>query len=212
MPNEPAIKRTIAFFDGQNLYHSAKEAFGYSTPNYDPKKLADDCCKKLGWALAETRFYTGVPDIGDNEYWHTFWTSKLAAMGRQGIQVISRPLAYRNERITLQDGTQKTIAVGSEKGIDIRLATDVIQSARDNKFNVGLIFSQDQDMAEVVREVRDISISQDRWIQVASAFPVSPTARSRRGIDGAYWVHINRKSYDACIDSNDYRPKRKRKP
>lgn len=28
MPVEPSTKRTVAFFDGQNLYHAAKEAFG----------------------------------------------------------------------------------------------------------------------------------------------------------------------------------------
>lgn len=31
---EPQVKRTIAFFDGQNLFHAAKEAFGYPYPNY----------------------------------------------------------------------------------------------------------------------------------------------------------------------------------
>lgn len=30
MPDEPLIKRTVAFFDGQNLFHATKEAFGYS--------------------------------------------------------------------------------------------------------------------------------------------------------------------------------------
>jgi hypothetical protein len=29
MPTEPTPKRTIVFFDGQNLFHAAKEAFGY---------------------------------------------------------------------------------------------------------------------------------------------------------------------------------------
>jgi hypothetical protein len=32
---EPTLKRAWAFFDGQNLYHAAKEAFGYRLPNYD---------------------------------------------------------------------------------------------------------------------------------------------------------------------------------
>jgi len=33
MPPEPAIKRTVAFVDGQNLYHAARESFGYTHPN-----------------------------------------------------------------------------------------------------------------------------------------------------------------------------------
>jgi hypothetical protein len=29
MPLEPQLKRAIAFVDGQNLFHGAKEALGY---------------------------------------------------------------------------------------------------------------------------------------------------------------------------------------
>ena len=35
MATEPAMKRAIAFVDGQNLYHAAKASFGYNYPNYD---------------------------------------------------------------------------------------------------------------------------------------------------------------------------------
>jgi hypothetical protein len=59
---EPKKTRAVAFVDGQNLYHAAREAFGYTYPNYDPAKLAEDVCKQQGWILGETRFYTGMPD------------------------------------------------------------------------------------------------------------------------------------------------------
>jgi len=36
----PRITRVIAFFDGQNLFHAARSAFGYTYPNYNPKRLA----------------------------------------------------------------------------------------------------------------------------------------------------------------------------
>lgn len=36
---EPSIKRTAAFIDGQNLFYSAKEAFGRHFPDYDPIAL-----------------------------------------------------------------------------------------------------------------------------------------------------------------------------
>lgn len=35
MPAEPAIKRAVAFVDGQNLFYAARAAFGYHFPNYD---------------------------------------------------------------------------------------------------------------------------------------------------------------------------------
>jgi hypothetical protein len=37
---EPTTKRAVASVDGQNLYHAARKAFGYSHPNYDVSEIA----------------------------------------------------------------------------------------------------------------------------------------------------------------------------
>jgi hypothetical protein len=42
-------------------------------------------CRRSRWRLVQTRFYTGVPDRADNEFWHRFWEGKLRAIGRQGV-------------------------------------------------------------------------------------------------------------------------------
>src|ERR1035437_2775789 len=78
MALEPSPKRAIVFFDGQNLYHAARHAFGYTYPNFDPIALVSAVSKSHGWELAEVRFYTGVPDREDDPFWHHFWTNKLA--------------------------------------------------------------------------------------------------------------------------------------
>ena len=44
MEGEPEWKRAVAFVDGQNLYFGAREAFGYTYPNYDVKALAGALC------------------------------------------------------------------------------------------------------------------------------------------------------------------------
>ena len=36
MAPEPLVKGTIAFFDGQNLFHAARKAFGYTYPYHEP--------------------------------------------------------------------------------------------------------------------------------------------------------------------------------
>lgn len=77
--------------------------------------------------------------------------------------------------------------------------------ALDNQYDVALIFSQDQDLSEAADEVRKISVSQNRWIKVASAFPVSPIVGNSRGINKTDWIRIDRATYDACLDPNDYR-------
>lgn len=203
--NEPAIKRTVVFIDGQNLYRSTKEAFGYFFPNYDVKLLSKKICAGQGWQINEIRFYTGVPDLRDDGLWHKFWNKKLVSMGQRGITIFSRALRYRNQTVKLPDGSSYTFLVGQEKGIDVRIALDIIRLAHEKVFDVCLVFSQDQDLSEVADEVRRISAEQNRWIKVASAFPISPTSRNKRGINKTDWIQVDRQTYDACIDPNDYR-------
>jgi len=202
---EPRVKRACAFFDGQNLFYAVKEAFGYTYPNYDPLALAKAICQPKSWQLEHTRFYTGIPSPEDDSKWNHFWMAKLASMGKRGIQTFSRHLRYRNQTVVLKNGNATTVLVGQEKGVDIRIALDIVRMARERLFDVALIFSQDQDLSEVADEVRSISHEQDRWISVACAFPVSPTCQNKRGINNTEWCRIDRATYDACLDPNDYR-------
>jgi len=207
MPAEPRIKRAVAFIDGQNLFYAAKYAFGYPWPNYDAGLLAQTLCGARGWRLVATHFYTGIPSPQDDPWWNHFWTAKLAVMGTRGIHTFARHLRYRNQTVKLPGGGVTTVLVGQEKGIDIRIALDIVRMARDNQYDVALIFSQDQDLSEVADEVKSISIAQNRWIRLACAFPVSPTYNNRRGIAGTEWVRIDRATYDQCLDFNEYRPR-----
>lgn len=206
MRSEPSTKRTVAFVDGQNLFYGAKKAFGYSYPNYDPKALSQKICAEQGWELTKVCFYTGIPDPNDDSFWHTFWAKKLAVMGTRGVKTFTRALRYRNQAITLPNGKMTTVLVGQEKGVDVRIALDVVRMALDNLYDVALIFSQDQDLSEAADEVKKISAIQNKWIKTASAFPISPTSENRRGINNTDWIRIDRKTYDLCLDPNDYRP------
>lgn len=129
--------------------------------------------------------------------WHVYWSRRLTAVRRAGVVVTSRTLRYRVERVRLPDGTVHEIPVEREKGIDLRLGLDV-----------AIVFSQDQDLAEVAREVRDISRSAERWLKVVSASPHGANAASTRGIDRTDWLRMDREFYDACLNPRDYRPRR----
>jgi uncharacterized LabA/DUF88 family protein len=202
---EPSVKRAFVFVDGQNLFLQSKDAFGYRFPNYDIGALAREVCKLNGWELAVAKFYTGIHDATANPFWNAFWVNKTAQMGQTGVNVITRPLRYRNKHVRLPDGTEHVFLTAEEKGIDVRIALDVIAGARKSLYDVGIIFSQDQDLAEVAAEIRTIAKEQDRWIKIASAFPDSPTAHNRRGINNTDWIRLDRAMYERCIDPRDYR-------
>jgi len=58
-----------------------RSIFFVASSVYDPMALARAVCASRSWTLTEARFYTGVPDAGDNPFWSHFWTAKLAQMG-----------------------------------------------------------------------------------------------------------------------------------
>src|ERR1700730_15008228 len=171
-PSDSAqLPRAIAFVDGQNLFFSAMEVFGYTYPNYDVKALAAYICKANSWKVEEVRFYSGVPEAVHDLFWSNFWGKKKLAMLRAGIKVETRKLKYRHKKFRLSgdvefhlpDGrdlpagtklyddkgreipsnTELSLWVGEEKGIDIRLALDAIRLALENRYDVALIFSQE---------------------------------------------------------------------
>jgi uncharacterized LabA/DUF88 family protein len=192
-PIEPCA---IAFVDGQNLFHCALKAFEYTYPNYDCKALAAAICKQNGWNLTQVRFYTGVPTKDRDQKWHEFCARKGMRMSRAGVHVVTRPLRYTEE--LLDDGRYAYIP--REKGIDVRIAVDVLRLALGKVYDVALIFSQDQDLSEVALELKEISRRHGRWIKVASAFPLGPGTENKRGINGTDWIRIDRAMYDMCLD------------
>lgn len=204
MVEEPEAKYAMAFIDGQNLFRHAMTTFGHYHPNYDPIKLHKAVCAANGWTPNLVRFYTGTPSHQANEMWHGYWANRVLAMKRSGIHVTTRQIKYSDETV-INDGKEITASVPREKGIDVRLALDVVSLARKKQFNVAVIYSQDQDLAEIVSEVKEIAKEQNRWVKVACAFPFGPNSSYRRGIDGTDWFKMDREFYDACLDERDYR-------
>ncbi len=207
MTAEPRKKKTLVLFDGQNLFNAVKDCFGYHYPNYNPLTLAQVITQNRGWQLAETRFYTGVPHPKDDAAKADFWKNKLNSLKHRGIFTYKGNVRYHNNNIRLNDGSIQRVRIGYEKGVDVRIALDAISLTRKQNFDVVLFFSQDQDLSEAAEEIRSLAKEQNRWIKVASAFPFNPAKRTI-GINKTDWIKVDKATYDACIDSKDYRSKK----
>ena len=191
-------QRTVIFFDGQNLYHLAKDAFGsggtgpvrYSYPAYDVLRLANSLLNmKPGRVLTQIRFYTGVPDQQTDMRWHTFWTNKLRHLMNKGVYV------YKGRLNTS----------GQEKGVDVSIATDLIHLTYRNDYDVAIILSQDWDFGPAVRLAKVIAKGQGRSVEFESCFPFGSGSYCDRGIPGTTWIRIDQNLYDSCVDPRDYR-------
>lgn len=199
--------RTIVFVDGQNLYHCLREAFSVTHPNYDLMKLSRALCEKSGsqFLLKQVRFYTGYPSISDDAFWGLFWQKKLLSISRQGIHKYARQLKYRQKTIKLSDGSEHKYTVAEEKGIDVRIAIDILKLALDNQYDCAMILSQDQDLSEAVDEVKKIARARGSKIFVKCAYPLGSGTINKRGINNTDWLQFDKALYEHCIDPTDYR-------
>lgn len=195
--------RTVVLFDGQNLYHGARNAWApiphvpsspYGYPSYDVEKLATALVTRIpGRTLSQIRFYTGVPDPHrgpEQAFWHGFWNNKLRYLAARGVDI------YRG----------RVNPAGQEKGVDVSLAVDLIRLTYEQHYEAAIIVSQDWDFGPAVRLAKQIAKTQARLLYFESAFVVGTTTSNRRGVPGTHWVPIDKTLYDACIDPTDYRP------
>jgi len=219
----PATPRVFVYIDGQNLFRSAHRCFNdVDVPyaNYDPMALGRLAASWWpGCVLGEVRFYTGKPgmDIDDAErYWAVFWTNKVNHFSgyRTPTRFVSftRTLAYRFFRNRPPEGR--------EKGIDVRLALDLLLGAIDDQYDIAVVFSQDKDLNEAVDSVHHERTGVaggrvGRWIHLESAFPIpdASTVMSRTGnsidqmgLANTRWRKLDRATYRACRDTRDFRP------
>jgi uncharacterized LabA/DUF88 family protein len=204
MMSQPDPCRAVVFIDGQNLTKSAERAFGHKHPLFDPFKLGAFVCHQRACRLEDILFYSGIPPIDREPFWHHFWSKKKTQMQRRGVVCKTRPVNYRVHVEKLDDGTFNRRTIAEEKGIDVSIAVDLISLAYQNKYDMAIVFSQDQDLCPAVEEVKRIAKSQSRWIKVVSAFPVSDRSENRLGIRDTDWFQIEELEYNQCLDHYDY--------
>lgn len=180
------VPRVIAFFDGQNIYHGSKAAFPGAGEDYNPRALAGLLASRQGWRLLETRFYTGIPNQARDPAGFRVWRRRLRRMQYDGCVTTTRRLRY------------DTLGRPREKGIDVRIALDIVRLALDRRMDMAVIFSQDNDFAEVAREVMHIGDLGGHRIGLVSAYPVGPGTLNKRGIARTDWIRFNRTDWDRC--------------
>jgi hypothetical protein len=198
--------RTHIFIDGQNFYLSAKRAFGLRYPDFDIPALGRHLAARVSPDPDPVvRFYIGMPLMRFSPHWTTFWTNKLEAARAAGVEVTTRDLRYLTETDPGSPGGVRVLSA-REKGIDLRIALDVMAAARRPDCANILIVSRDQDFREVITDVRLMCDFARRDIGLWSAYPeVRDGPAFNRGVDGTRELRISRRDYDQLRDRADYR-------
>lgn len=166
-----AMERICIHVDGGNFYHLALKKLGLSEKEFDFDKFAKFLVgEKRTIAEMGKRYYVGTvrEKEGDerSKISMAMQTSLFAKLKAIKWEIKTSKLRTRVEEIVIDQRVQdykKILKLGiksikierlREKGIDVKLATDLIVGAIDNKYDTAIVVSSDGDLIPAIDWVR----------------------------------------------------------
>lgn len=135
-------KRAAIYIDGSNLYHKLKEIKIENTLDFDYKGFADSLARSR--QVVSCRYYVGV--VGAK-----FGDEKANQM-RAGQQKLFSNLERQGFCIK-QGYLMENHGKFHEKGVDVKIATDMLIGAYENMYDVAILVSSDTDLIPVIKHV-----------------------------------------------------------
>jgi uncharacterized LabA/DUF88 family protein len=167
--------RVAVLIDEANAYRAFKAAFG--SARYSPARLARQLA--AGRQLARAVFYTAVVprQMGESLY-----------AGQR------RFLSHLRNEPDLSVWTGHMARSGDvwyEKGVDVKIATDLVAWAYQSWYDIAILVSGDGDLAPAVHEVRRLG----RTVETAM-----PRVRRSRHLlqESSRFIEIDRPLFDRC--------------
>lgn len=171
------MKEAILFIDGNNLYHNLKNMH-LKPSDISFKKLISFIAKHFKCNIKDTYYYNSIPDIRDGQSTYYSHLSYMNSLEKQGIKVHLRKLQSHSTKEHLKEKYEildtlelckncKPIVkancsdcIGSikkkEKGVDVRMAIDMIKGAIRNEYDFPIIFSGDADFIPAMELVKEL--------------------------------------------------------
>lgn len=153
MENEHKNK-VIVFIDGNNFYYKLKDIISgraeiFKLLDFNYQEFSKNLIKDN--VLVEVRYYIGAVkrQNGQNkeksEKLYASQQKLLAKLQQQNIPAILGNLIQHPDKSF------------HEKGVDVRIAVEIIRLARENKYDIAYLLSSDTDLVPAVEEVRSLN-------------------------------------------------------
>jgi uncharacterized LabA/DUF88 family protein len=204
----PSRTSTIVFLDYQNLYMSARRLFyppaqpgdPLLSPlegHFDPLKLAQLLVARAPARdqryLKQVRVYRGTPLVKQRKLLKAFTNQTNSWKKNPLVEVVSRQVR--------QQPTGKI----EEKGIDVKLAVDVVSMAINGDYEIGILMSEDSDLIPALEVVLGLSSKMGVGCEVAVWKPSQGYAHRLNVPGDNVWCHfVPHSDYLQVADSTDY--------
>lgn len=158
------------FIDGGNFHHLALKPLGIDEIDFDFNAFAFFLADGRNISEMGKRYYVGTvrEKEGDerskqamarqvrlfNELKKTTWQIKTSKLREREEKIVIDRRVADYEKILKQGISEITLKTVREKGIDVKIATDLMAAALDNKYDVAIIVSSDTDLVPAIDWVR----------------------------------------------------------
>jgi uncharacterized LabA/DUF88 family protein len=160
----------VAYVDLQNLHHFLKENCRVPPTQVNIPELLRELATSNGLDLKEIQIFTGIHDIAQERHMHEAMAKRIRWLERNGCKVTALTLSYQFDSAT---GRMR----GLEKGVDVRLGSELIRDVTDG-LQKAMMITQDKDLSQAVKVAADIASQRGRPFEGYS--PV---------LEGASWPH-----------------------
>lgn len=163
-------KRVSIYIDGGNFYHLVLKKLNLNELQFDFDRFANFLANGRVISDMGKRFYTGTVREREGDLKSKDAMSKqtflFTLLKNNQWQIKTSKLKTRKEEITIDSRVndyKMLLKLGitkikferlREKGIDVKLATDLIAGAVDNKYDVAVVVSSDSDLVPAIDWVR----------------------------------------------------------
>lgn len=144
------MKRAMVFIDGSNFYHRLKILIGKDTTSslsdFDYQRFCAWLCRDF--VITGIKYYIGAVKRQHNnvksEKMYNDQQRFFRKLQTQGLAIITGQLIQHPDKTY------------HEKGVDVRLAVEMIRNAREDKYDQSFLISSDTDLVAAVEEAKSL--------------------------------------------------------
>lgn len=137
---------TVAvFIDGSNFYNKLKDLGIRHTPSFDYRGLAEWLAH--GRTVVSCGYYIGVVRAKPGD-------TKAEAMKNQQVNLFNNLQSKRQHIVVHRGYIMEHHGVFYEKGVDVKIAVDLLTGAYENGYDTAIVLSSDTDLIPAIQKVR----------------------------------------------------------
>ena len=140
-------KRVAVYIDGSNFYYKLKNLDIKNITYFGYAALADWLAQER--KIIAKRYYIGVVRAKGNDI-------KAKKMQESQVRLFNH-LQSKQEGFNVQRGyLMKNDGVFHEKGVDVKIAVDLLVGAFENMYDVAILISSDTDLIPAIKKIKQI--------------------------------------------------------